>query len=48
MSSLKRGKKVAAGKNVLYNDMIEEFRHGSLKGVKIKPSKQSRMKAISK
>lgn len=48
MSSLKRGKKVAAGKNVLYNDMIEEFRHGSLKGVKIKPSKQARMKAISK
>lgn len=47
MSSLKRGKKVAVGKNVLYNDMIEEFRHGSLKGVKINPSSTPRMKPVS-
>lgn len=47
MSSLKRGKKVAVGKNVLYEDMIEEFRHGYLKGVKVNPSSTPRMKPVS-
>lgn len=46
MSALKRGKLVAKGKNVLYDDMIEEFRHGSLKGKIINPSPEPRMKPL--
>lgn len=48
MSSLKRGKLVAKGKNVLYDDMIEEFRHGSLKGKTVNPSPLPRMKPVEK
>lgn len=47
MSSLKRGKKVAVGKRVLYDDLIDEFRNGYLKGVKIKSSSSPRMKPVS-
>ena len=46
MSALKRGKIVAKGKNVLYDDMIEEFRHGSLKGKVINPSPDPRMRPL--
>lgn len=46
MSPLKRGKIVAKGKNVLYDDMLEEFRHGSLKGKVINPSGEPRMKPL--
>lgn len=46
MSALKRGKLVAKGENVLYDDMIEEFRHGSLKNKVINPSPEPRMKPI--
>lgn len=46
MNSLKRGKIIAKGEKVLYDDMLEEFRHGSLKGKTLNPSDEPRMKAI--
>ncbi|MDE5555925.1 MAG: bifunctional metallophosphatase/5'-nucleotidase [Muribaculaceae bacterium] len=46
MSSLKRGKLIAKGDKVLYDDMIEEFRHGMFKGKTLNPSDQPRMKNI--
>lgn len=48
MSSLRRGKKVAASPNVLYRDMIDEFRSGSLKNKRLNPSSQPRMKALTR
>ncbi len=46
MSSLRRGKVIAKGRNVLYDDMLEELRHGIYKGKTINPSSQPRMKPI--
>ena len=46
MSALKRGKIIAKGKKVLYDDMIEEFRHGSLKNTVVNPSPALRMKPV--
>lgn len=46
MRSLKRGKVIAKGENVLFEDMLEEFRYGSLKGKTVNPSDQPRMKPI--
>lgn len=48
MSSLTRGKKVAVSNNVLYKDLIDEFRNGFLKNKKLNPSSEQRMKAIEK
>ena len=44
MSSLKRGTIIKKGDRVLYDDMIDEFRNGSLKGRLINPSPEPRMK----
>lgn len=46
MSSLKRGTKVAESKNVLYNDLIREFKTGIYHGKKINPSTQPRMISV--
>lgn len=46
MSPLKRAKLVAKSDNVLYEDLIDEFRHGSLKGKTLNPAVQPRMKNI--
>lgn len=46
MTSLKRGKLVAKGKRVLYEDLIDEFRNGYLKGKTINPSPVPRMTSI--
>lgn len=45
MSSLKRGRKVSASDRVLYRDMVDEFRNGFLKGKRLDPSPDPRMKA---
>ena len=46
MSSLKRGTLVRKGRHVLYDDLIDEFRNGSLKGRLVNPSSEARMKPI--
>ncbi len=46
MSSLKRGTLVRKGRHVLYDDLIDEFRNGSLKGRLVNPSPEARMKPI--
>jgi len=43
MTSLTRGHKVAQGKKVLYDEMIDAFRNGYLKGKTINPSDKPRM-----
>lgn len=43
MSSLKRGKVVAKSKNVLYNDLLDEFRKGAYRGHRLNPSEEARM-----
>ena len=43
MTSLTRGHKVAQGKKVLYDEMIDAFRNGYLKGTTINPSDKPRM-----
>lgn len=43
MSSLKRGKVVAKSENVLYNDLLNEFRKGIFHNKKLNPSSEKRM-----
>lgn len=46
MTSLTRGRKVAQGDKVLYDEMLDAFRNGYLKGKTIRPSDRPRMTEV--
>lgn len=43
MTPLKNGKRIAESERVLYDDFIDQFLHGSLKGKTVKPDNRRRM-----